>query len=97
MSWVAGARIRGKLAPVAGLVCMDQMMVDVTDIPQVREGDEAALLGGGISYEQYADWADTNRNEAITLMSRRPPRVYIQGGQVARVVDYLLEDGGIMA
>ncbi len=95
MSRAASVMLRGQLAPVLGLVCMDQMMVDVTDIPGVCEGDEAALLGGGISYLQYATWAHTNRNEAITLMSRRPPRVYLQGSKVVHVVDYLLNEGGM--
>ncbi len=93
MSRVASVMIRGQLAPVLGLVCMDQMMVDVTDIPGVCEGDETVLLGGGISYMQYADWANTNRNEAITIMSRRPPRVYMRNGKVIDVVDYLMYEG----
>ncbi len=93
MSKVASVLIRGKLAPVLGLVCMDQMMVDVTDIPDVCEGDEVTLLGGGISYMQYAAWAHTNRNEAITIMSRRPLRVYMKNGQIMKVLDYLAEDG----
>ena len=95
MSRVGSVEIRGQLAPVVGLICMDQMMVDVTDIKGVCEGDEAVLLGGGISYMQYATWARTNRNEAITIMSRRPPRVYMKNGKVAKVVDYMLENGGM--
>lgn len=96
MSRVASVLVRGKPAPVMGLICMDQMMVDVTDIPGVAEGDEATLLGGGIPYMEYAGWAKTNRNEAITIMSRRPPRVYVSGGQIVKVVDYMLEDGGLL-
>jgi alanine racemase len=95
MSRVGSVQIRGQLAPVVGLVCMDQMMVDVTDIDGVREGDEAVLLGGNISYMQYASWARTNRNEAITIMSRRPPRVYFKNGRVVKVLDYMLENGGM--
>jgi len=95
MSRVASVLLRGKLAPVLGLVCMDQMMVDVTEFPDVKEGDEVTLLGGGISYMQYAAWARTNRNEAITILSRRPPRVYLKNGQVVKVLDYLSGDGGM--
>ena len=87
--------IRGRLAPVLGLVCMDQMMVDVTDIPDAAEGDEATLLGGEIPFMQYAAWAHTNRNEAIAILSRRPPRVYMKNGKVVKVLDYLLHDGGL--
>ena len=84
--------IRGHLAPVVGLVCMDQMMVDVTEIPGVAPGDTADLLGGTIPYGDFADWAETNRNECITILSRRPVRVYRQGGRVVTVLDSLLEE-----
>lgn len=73
--------IRGRLAPTVGLVCMDQMMVDVTDIPEAAAGDAADLLGGGISYDDAARWAGTNRNECLTILSRRPVRVYHQSGR----------------
>ena len=84
--------LHGKLAPVVGLICMDQMMVDVSDIPQAAPGDVATLLGGGISYTEYADWCDTNRNECISILSRRPVRVYLQGGRIVTVLDSLLEE-----
>ncbi|MBQ8162115.1 MAG: alanine racemase [Clostridia bacterium] len=84
--------IRGRRAPVVGLVCMDQMMVDVTDIPECEAGDEVVLLGGGISYDEYADWCETNRNECISILSRRPVRLYIEKGQVRRREDSLLGD-----
>ena len=84
--------IRGKRAPVEGLVCMDQMMVDVTDIPDAAPGDEVILLGGGITYDEYADWAGTNRNECITILSKRPVRVYRQGGEVVTVHDAMLDE-----
>jgi hypothetical protein len=45
---------------------------------------------------QYADWAHTNRNEAITIISRRPLRVYMKNGQAVKVLDYLSEDGDMM-
>lgn len=84
--------IRGQLAPVVGLVCMDQMMVDVTDIPDVAPGDTADLLGGGIPYDDMAHWAGTNRNECLTILSHRPIRVYHQGGRTERL-DELLDEG----
>jgi len=84
--------IRGKLAQVVGLVCMDQMMVEVTDIPDAQVGDAVELLGGAIPYMTYADWANTNRNEAITILSRRPQRVYWQGGRIVTVIDSMLDE-----
>ena len=74
-------RIRGKAAPVLGLVCMDQMMVDVTDIPDAAPGDEVTLLGDAITIEQYAAWGKFNRNEALARIGRRAVRIYHQGGR----------------
>lgn len=74
--------IHGAPAPVVGLVCMDQMMVDVTGIPACRAGDTATLLGGGLPYAQVAQWAETNRNECLTILSQRPVRRYRRHGQV---------------
>ena len=84
--------IHGKMAQVVGLVCMDQMMVDVTNIPEACEGDTVDLLGGGVPYMTYADWANTNRNEAISILSRRPVRVYWQNGKIVTVLDSMLEE-----
>lgn len=84
--------IRGKLAQVVGLICMDQMMVDVTDIPDAQVGDTVDLLGGSIPYGTYADWAATNRNECITILSRRPVRVYRSGGRIRTVIDSMLNE-----
>ncbi len=82
--------IRGKRAPVIGLICMDQLMADVTEIPECEAGDTATLLGGGISYSEMADWAGTNRNECLTILSRRPVRVYHEGGKIVTVIDSML-------
>ena len=77
--------IHGMRAPVAGLVCMDQMMVNVTDIPGVSEGDEVILLGGSIGVDEYAAWANLNRNESLARTGRRVPRVYMENGQAVSV------------
>ena len=81
--------IRGMRAPVAGLVCMDQMMADVTDIPGVCEGDEAILLGGSIGVDEYAAWAGLNRNESLARTGKRVPRVYMEEGRITDIVDGL--------
>lgn len=84
--------LHGQWAQVVGLVCMDQMMVDVTDIPEAQVGDTVDLLGGHVPYMAYADWANTNRNECITILSRRPVRAYWQGGKIVTVLDSLMEE-----
>lgn len=84
--------IRGKMCPLAGLACMDQMMADVTDVPDVDVGDEVTLFGGrDVPIMDYADWSDTNRNEAISRITQRVPRLYMRGGDVVEVLDYMEE------
>lgn len=67
--------IGGRLAPVLGSVCMDQMMVDVTDIP-CKVGDEAVLMGGAVDFNEVAKTAGTIHYELICGISKRVPRVY---------------------
>lgn len=85
--------VRGTRAPVVGLICMDQLMVDVSGVPSVCEGDEAFLLGGGIGILEAAEWAGTNRNEILSSIGRRVPRIYRKGGRTAAEADYLLDGG----
>ena len=72
--------IDGMRCPVIGRVCMDQTMVDVTDLPAVRCGDEAVLLGtqGGeeIDARELAAWADTINYEMLLAPSSRVPVYY---------------------
>lgn len=75
--------LHGKRAPVLGRVCMDQMMIDVTDIPEAKEGDIVTLLGGEIDLREFAAWGDMNRNECLGMIGRRVPRVYLRGGKPA--------------
>jgi len=77
--------IRGARAKVCGLVCMDQLMADVTAIPGVEEGDEVTFVGGCISVNEYAKMGQLNRNEAWARIGKRVPRVYFEGGKPVRV------------
>ncbi len=81
--------IRGKKAPILGRVCMDQMMVDVTDIPGVEAGDDVVLMGEGIPAETIAQACHSFNYEQICSISRRVPRQYIAEGKPAFVIDYL--------
>lgn len=86
--------IRGKRAPVLGRVCMDQFVVDVTDIPGVQTGDTVTLMGKDgeeeISAECIAEAAHSFNYEQVCDISRRVERVYIQGGKEAGRVNYLI-------
>lgn len=85
--------INGKFAPVVGNICMDQCMIDVTDIENVKVGDEVILMGGhgNIKFDadDIANTLGTIKNEVICMISKRVPRVYIKGGQVVKVKNYL--------
>ncbi len=87
--------IRGRRAPILGRVCMDQMMVDVTDIPDVTLNDRVVLVGRSgneeITMEQIADAADSFNYEFVCGISRRVPRVYSRGGKTVHSVHYLLD------
>ena len=88
--------IRGRKAPILGRVCMDQMMVDVTDIPDVALDDPVTLVGRSgnarITVEQIAAAADSFNYEFVCGISRRVPRFYISHGQTLHSVHYLLDD-----
>jgi len=77
--------IRGQRAPVIGQVCMDMIMVDVTDVSGVREGEEAVLLGRQGDETLFADtWAahlDTITYEVLCNISKRVPRTYLWQGK----------------
>ncbi|MEW9123021.1 MAG: alanine racemase [Thermotaleaceae bacterium] len=95
LSNVGEVSLWGKRAPVIGTICMDQTMVDLTEIPEARVGDEVLLLGGSgetsIPVLEVAEKAQTNRNEVLSVIGRRVPRVYIQQNKVVKVVDYILD------
>jgi len=70
--------IHGQKAKIVGRICMDQTMVDVTDIENVKVGDKATLFGEAeLSADTLAKWADTINYEVPCLLSKRVPRIYI--------------------
>ncbi|MBE5867621.1 MAG: serine racemase VanT catalytic subunit [Lachnospiraceae bacterium] len=73
--------IRGKRAPIIGRVCMDQMLVDVTEVSDISQGDEAVLIGKSgqesISGEQFAGWCGTITNEVFSRLGGRLERVVV--------------------
>ena len=87
--------IRGRRAPILGRICMDQMMVDVTDIPGVALNDKVVLVGTDgaetITMEAIAEAAGSFNYEFVCGISRRVPRLYRRGGQTVHSVHYLLD------
>jgi alanine racemase len=70
--------VRGRRAPVAGRVCMDHTMIDVTDVAGTQAGDRVILFGDGIGADELADWCETISYEVLTSVGRRVPRVYVE-------------------
>ncbi|MGN0466363.1 MAG: alanine racemase [Lachnospiraceae bacterium] len=85
--------IRGQYAPIVGRICMDQFMVDVTDIEGVSVLDDVTLVGkdgeNTISVEEVANMAGSFNYEFVCGISKRVPRVYIEDGEVSKIVDYM--------
>ena len=71
--------INGKKSPIVGRICMDQMCVDITDIPQTKMGDEVILFGKELSVDVLADLSNTINYEIICGISPRVPRIIING------------------
>lgn len=87
--------VRGKRAKIVGRVCMDQLMIDVSDIPAVQQGDIVTVIGRDgedeITFEEASELAGTINYEFICGFARRVPRIYIENGEIIKVLDYLEE------
>ena len=85
--------VNGKRAKVIGKVCMDQTMLDVTHIDDVKIGDEVLVFGEKdkdvIPLEDLAKLANTITYDILCRISLRIPRVYYRDGEVVKIVDYL--------
>lgn len=89
----ASVLILGKRAPIIGRVCMDQFMVDVTDIPEATTGDVVTLIGKDgnemLSVEEISEMAGSFNYEFICDVSWRVPRVYYKHGEPVKIVNNL--------
>jgi alanine racemase len=86
--------IHGQKAPIVGRICMDQCMVDITEIDGVNIEDEVVLMGKmgneEISADDIAKLIGTINYEVVCMVDKRVPRVYIKNGNVVKVVNHLL-------
>lgn len=85
--------IKGKKAKILGKVCMDQTMVDISDIEDVKIGDAVLLYGHDkdnyLPIYDVADKANTIIYDLICRLSMRVPRIYIRDDEIVKVVNYL--------
>lgn len=81
--------VRGRRVPIVGRVCMDMCMVDVTDLPEVVEGDEAVIIGrqgeSEIRAEELGEMCGTISYEILCGIAGRVPRLYLRGGELVGV------------
>lgn len=93
LSGKAEALVKGQRVPVVGRICMDQCMIDVTGIDDVKVGDEVVLFGqqgdNFISIDEVAEKLGTINYEIVCMISRRVPRVYVSKGEAVEVLNYL--------
>jgi alanine racemase len=87
--------VNGELAPVVGRICMDQCMIDVTGLKtEVKVGDEVVLFGRQgdreIKVEDLASQIGTVNYEVACIVGKRIPRVYLKGGEIVKVLNYLI-------
>ena len=88
--------VHGIYADIVGRVCMDQTMIDVSHIPDVKVGDEVVLAGtqgrNRISVEELADQSASFNYEFVCDVNRRVPRVFYRDGKIVREKNYLLDN-----
>lgn len=81
--------VNGQLAPIVGNICMDQFMIDVTDIDNVKSGDEVILLGESnevkFNADDLAKCMNSINYEVLCLLKNRVPRAYIKNGKIIHV------------
>lgn len=87
--------VKGKRVKVVGKICMDQCMIDVTEVDDIQVGDEVLIFGYGDedypNLNELAEKIETINYEILCMISRRIPRVYISEGKIVKIRDYLLD------
>lgn len=85
--------VNGKFAPVVGRICMDQCMIDVTDVGPVKTGDEVIILGEDnglkMNADDYAEILGTINYEIICMFKHRIPKIYLKDGKPVTVKNYI--------
>jgi len=85
--------VEGELAPIIGRVCMDQCMIDVSNIPTAKVNSKVTIFGtsGEVSVERIAKANGTINYEIVCAVGERVPRVYKENNQIVAVVDSIME------
>lgn len=88
--------VNGVRAPIIGRICMDQLMLDVTDIDNVASGMTVTVFGKDgnkfISVDELSEKTDTINYETVCLIGKRVPRIYLRGGKQVAQVNYIISE-----
>lgn len=83
--------VKGTEVPITGRICMDQCMIDVTNVHNIGKGDEAIIFGKtGVTIDDLAKWLETINYEVSCLIGKRIPRIYTKNGEAVKELNYLL-------
>ncbi len=83
--------VKGQLVPIIGRICMDQCMIDVTNVHNIERGDEVILFSDSVvTIDDLARWLDTINYEVACVIGKRIPRIYTKQGKAVKVLNYLL-------
>ncbi len=92
LSHKAKVEVGGMLCSTIGRICMDQCMIDVTNVNNISIGDEVILFGDRrITADDVAGWMNTINYEVLCLVSKRIPRIYKENGREVEALNYLDE------
>ncbi|MBE7044412.1 MAG: alanine racemase [Ruminococcaceae bacterium] len=81
---------KNKKVPVIGRICMDQCMIDVTNVHTISTGDEVIIFGADtVTADDLAEWIGTINYEIVCLIAKRIPRVYLKNGKAVTTLNYL--------
>ncbi len=91
LSGKAKMAVNGKRVDVIGRICMDQCMIDATNVNTISAGDEVTIFGADtVTADDVAKWAGTIHYEIVCVTGKRIPRIYISNGKAVKVLNYLL-------
>ena len=83
--------VNGTLVPIVGRICMDQCMIDVTNVNNIDRGDEVIIFGStGVTIDDLASWLETINYEVSCVIGKRIPRIYTRNGKAVKVLNYLM-------
>lgn len=83
--------VDGVKVPIIGRICMDQCMIDVTNVHNIDKGDEVIIFGReGVTVDDLAQWLETINYEVSCVIGKRIPRIYTKNGKAVKILNYLM-------